>query len=367
MKRFEVVAVLLTAATLAAPAQGENWAGRLFGDETKKILIRHADDAGMFLATNTAIQRGMTAANREIDSTSAMAPLHFFDKMIDWFRSHPTEDVGLHLTFTSEWRNYRWGPSTEPPENVKRLLTKHMTFRKDSLAVWWVRAPNTVGEEMQAQIEVALELMNLSTDPGDPLCPRTGRRCRDECVPAGRPSDCLVPTHVDSHMGALYVRKSYFKKFLGRVRDNGLTPVTFEDFAGTVECLAGSVAPNLDAGLVKKLTKPHFRRLRKAQRNFEPWAHPRVDRYCKLPSAGSPKQALLNFLDDVKPGITMLFFHPSDDSSLLRIATNAADDRVAEGVMFADPVVQTKMQNLGIETTSWRELKCRFDTGSACP
>jgi chitin disaccharide deacetylase len=90
--------------------------------------------------------------------------------------AHPDADLGLHLTLTSEWKSYRWGPLA-PRDIVRGLLDGSGYLGREGV---WVRAtPDDVEREIRAQIEQAI---------------RVGIR----------------PTHLDSHMGTLFANPAFF-------------------------------------------------------------------------------------------------------------------------------------------------------------
>jgi hypothetical protein len=84
-----------------------------FADDDRVVII-HADDIGMCQATMSAfadlVDFGL------ISSGAVMVPCPWFPQAAAYCRQHPLVDLGVHLTLTSEWDGYRWGPvSTRDP------------------------------------------------------------------------------------------------------------------------------------------------------------------------------------------------------------------------------------------------------------
>lgn len=73
-----------------------------------RVLIVNGDDLGMCHAANAAtfdaMERGLVTA------ASLMLPCPWAYAACRYLQDHPDLDVGVHLTLTSEWQTYRWGP-----------------------------------------------------------------------------------------------------------------------------------------------------------------------------------------------------------------------------------------------------------------
>src|SRR2546426_6127685 len=154
----------------ALPAQTKTIAERLGYPPNAKLLILHADDLGaahsVDAASFDAFDKGV------ISSASIMVPTPWIAEVAAYARAHPNADLGLHLTITSEWETYRWG-SVESKDKVASLLDSSGTFPSEVQPVTKNAKVVEVERELRAQVERALALG-------------------------------IRPTHLDSHMGALF-------------------------------------------------------------------------------------------------------------------------------------------------------------------
>lgn len=82
---------------------------RLGHSASDRIIVLHADDLGMCHATVAAW--ASISSNGIGYSGSAMTPCSWWPAVADLCRRRAL-DVGVHLTLTSEWPSYRWGPIT---------------------------------------------------------------------------------------------------------------------------------------------------------------------------------------------------------------------------------------------------------------
>src|SRR6218665_1262214 len=94
-------------------ASAQTWAEKRGYPKDARVLILHVDDAGMSLDSNEGAIKAMT--DGVANSVSVMMPCPWVPGFVSFLKQHPLTDAGLHLTLTSEWDNYRWGPLAGKP------------------------------------------------------------------------------------------------------------------------------------------------------------------------------------------------------------------------------------------------------------
>lgn len=117
-----------------------------------KLLIIHADDLGVAHSVNEASKQVME--NGMVSSASIMVPCPWFSEIADYARSHPKADLGLHLTLTSEWKYYKWGPLAGKSE-VPGLVNKNGFLYSSVDSVYQNASLKEVENELRQQIEKA--------------------------------------------------------------------------------------------------------------------------------------------------------------------------------------------------------------------
>ena len=164
-----VVILYLSETNTSAPGTPSSLAVRLGYSAQDKLLIVNGDDLGMSHAINTAsvdaIEHGL------MTSATIMVPCPWFPEIAAYAKANPYRDFGVHLTYTSEWDPYRWGPVSDR-RDVPGLVTAEGYFAATTEAV--LRARDADGARNR------------------------GARANQEGLSAG-----IDVTHLDSHMGAL--------------------------------------------------------------------------------------------------------------------------------------------------------------------
>ena len=292
---------------------GKNWAEKLGYPVDSKVVMLHADDIGMCSEANEAVIPYLL--NDQIQSASAMVPCPWFNDIADWYKKHPEMDIGLHLTLTSEWKNYRWGPVSNSSSVPELIDTEGYLWRR-VIDVASRTPVATIEKEVRAQIERAYERG-------------------------------IKPGHIDTHMGTLYSKVEYAEAFFNIAMEYGI-PANVIEFT---------------PDRVQKFRKQGYPITARVIESGRKYTLPKLDDFSSVPDGKDYQNKKENFFDliqNLEPGITEIIFHPSINSEGLKKITNSWQQRVWESKMFSDPEVIQFLKNEGIIFTNWKEMMVRF-------
>ena len=310
-----VAVVWLMTMPTAAQSQG-TWASRLGYPAKARVVILEAEGSGMCYETTAASAKLMD--KNLVQSVSGMAPCPWFGEFAKWARKQEKKDIGVTLTLTSEWKNYRWRP-VSPRGKIPGLADADGFLWSTPLQVTYSATPEEVRRELTAQI----------------------RHARSAGV---------RPSHFTSHQGALFMRPDLARVYLDIARKHWipaalieLTPAHIREFrekgfplsSEMTELIAGYPLPKVD-GL-----------------KFSPTAETYEEKVEKL----------LATIKDAAPGITLIKFQPAVESEALRRITPDWQQRVWDAKLLADPKVAQFLKEEGVIMTDWREVMQRFDQG----
>ena len=172
-------------------ANYQNYEGlvkKLGYSKNDKLLIIHADDIGLSNSVNKASFEALK--NGYVNSGSIMMPCDYISDVGEFAIENPDIDFGLHLTVTSEWRDYKWNGVLQPIYTPSLINKKGELFKNIKKFVLNAE-PLELKRELQAQID-------LSKSIG------------------------IKPTHIDSHEGALFYDEDLFKVYLEIGEENKL-------------------------------------------------------------------------------------------------------------------------------------------------
>jgi len=134
--------------------------GNLCGQSKDEIrLIIRADDIGSTHGSNLgcikSYQEGI------VRSVEIMVPCAWFPEAVRMLNENPGLDVGVHLTFTSEWENVKWRPLTYAPSITDQdgfffpMIYPNERFPENQTLKGSSWKLEEIEAEMRAQIELA--------------------------------------------------------------------------------------------------------------------------------------------------------------------------------------------------------------------
>jgi predicted glycoside hydrolase/deacetylase ChbG (UPF0249 family) len=147
-------------------------AERLGFAATDRVAVIHCDDIGMCHAANAGAFEAL--AGGPATCGSVMVPCPAFSEAAEIAGSHPEFDLGVHLTLTSEWPDYRWGPLTGAA-TVPSLVDDQGCFPRTAAEVLQNARYEEAEAELRAQVDRALaagiDVTHLDAHMGTVLFP----------------------------------------------------------------------------------------------------------------------------------------------------------------------------------------------------
>jgi predicted glycoside hydrolase/deacetylase ChbG (UPF0249 family) len=266
-----------------------------------KLLVVHADDLGMSHSVDAASIKGLESGL--ISSASLMVPCPWFSEIAAYARRHPDADLGLHLTLTSEWQLYRWGPVL-PADRVKSLIAPDgYLYPTEEIAAAHID-PREAEAEVRAQVERAMAYG-------------------------------IRPTHLDSHMGTLYQNRTLFEALIRVARDYKLPVKISREWFATNDYLASLISPEdvvIDRTIDALPTTPP-----------DQWA-----------------QFYTDAIRHLEPGVTQVTVHVAYDDEEMRAMTDhpnwGAAWRQRDLDFFTSPEFRRLLDENHVRLVTYREL-----------
>jgi len=284
------------------PAQDKTVAERLGFAPDAKLLIIHADDLGVAHSVDDASFAALESG--AVTSASVMVPCPWLTEVAAWARSHSDADLGLHLTLTSEWKTYRWGP-VAPRDQVPTLLDPQGYFWPEVEPVAAHATPADVEREIRAQVEKALQMG-------------------------------LHPTHLDMHMGTLAARPEYYAALVKVAHEYHL-PFLALHVTGPQAKMLSLLGP--DDVLLDSLVM------------FTPEVKPETW-----------TESYLHVLQTLRPGLNEMIVHLGHDDSELQAITVDHPDygaawRARDFKAVTSPEFRRALEENHIVLVHWKDLK----------
>jgi len=278
--------------------------------ERDRVAIVHVDDLGMCQASLTAFAELVDFGI--VSSGAVMMPCPWAPAAAAYCRAHPRADVGVHLTLTSEWETYRWGPLSTRDAG-SGLLDSEGCFHRTSEEAQACADPEAVALELRTQL--------------------------DRGLAAG-----IDATHIDTHMGTV-AHPKFIMGYVQLALERGLPPMIprLDE--------AGWRALNIDAETAAFAAQ--------VIAQLEAQGLPLLDHIDSLPldrPDGRIEQAKRAF-DRLPAGLTHFLIHASADTPELRAITPDAPSRIADYQAFMSPELRRYVRDSGVQIIGYRALR----------
>lgn len=290
-----------------------------------KYLIINADDFGMCHSHNVATMELFKCGG--ITSSTIMACCPWANEAVKFAKANPQYAIGVHLTTTSEWSNYRWAPVNDEKTSTLRDSEGYMFHECDEFA-------NSADiEQVKGEIVAQIEKLKALG---------------------------LEPSHLDNHMGSLYgVDTGRFELLISAIETAGKyslpfrMPTTFTDaqFGNDMldikiprEMIDGLIGQIVQLGQVNKVAMPDY---------LLPgdWNGPQNESYENF------REYIYELYRTFEPGVTETYIHPAVESDEIKGITGCWYRRVWEYKLFSDPKTKQHIDSLGIKLINYRDLK----------
>ena len=289
-----------------------------------KYLIINADDFGMCHSANLAVydlfQKGA------ITSATIMTPCGWAKEAGVWAAQHPEFATGVHLTFTSEWGNYRWSPIAQGNTSSLRDSEDFMYHESDEFE------ENSDIDEVETEIRAQIERFR---------------------------SFGVQPSHLDNHMGSLYGIETGRFELLNLTLDiageYGL-PFRFPGVFVPEMFKNDTLEVKIDIELISKVfdkVVAYAKGMGVAMPDFlipGEWNGPQDESYENF------KEYIYELYRSFPEGITETYIHPALESDELKAISGCWHRRVWEHKLFSDPQTLQHIEACGIKLINYRDL-----------
>ena len=326
---FNLLIIILLHINLLAQAPDTTYADRLGYPKGARVLILHVDDAGMSFSSNAGAEKALTEGAST--SVSVMMPCSWVPGFVEFLKSHPQIDAGLHLTLTSEWDAYRWGPLSGRKAVPGLADTAGYLWPSVEEAVQHA-SPDEVEMEMTAQLAKARSMG-------------------------------FEPTHMDTHMGTVYGSPGFLMRYINLGIKNHI-PVMLP---GGKDVLIKAQMHFSDATIAqiqqlgKLLWNAGLPVLDDLHNTSYDWVIP-ADIAADDQKLDAFKTAkYIEALKTLQPGLTMMIMHCTDPGPDFKYISDSGPTRKGDLLAMLNPAFKKALKDQGIILTTWREVKHRRD------
>ncbi|MBK6336360.1 MAG: polysaccharide deacetylase family protein [Betaproteobacteria bacterium] len=282
----------------------------LTGVPDGRVVIVHVDDVGMCHGANVAFLE--LARSGGVTCGSVMVPCPWFREIADAAAADRTLDLGVHLTLTSEWPHYRWGPLTTV-SRASGLVDEQGYFPRNCLEL----RPRLVVEA--AEVEFRAQI--------------------DRALAAG-----IDVTHLDTHMGAAVVPElvDVYVRLGREYRLPVVLPRELDSYTGVLRM--GEIPPGIHEAVVAALDAAGL---------------PVIDRFRMTPGVPSADvdAQYRTMIDTLPPGVTFFAVHCNAPGDIETIVPPRAHWRTDEYRLFGSGRPARWIADAGIRAVGMRAVR----------
>lgn len=269
-------------------------------------VLPHVDDVGVSPGSVIAWQTLRRAG--VVRSASLMVPCAYYPMARDDVLAEPDQDMGVHITLTSEWSAYRWRPLIGAQGG---LIDDEGYMHRRPEMVLAKGDPQAVADEIEAQIQCVL-------------------------------ADGITPTHLDAHMSTALL-PPFVWALIEAGKRHGIPVLCCHDMGPLVNILN---LPGFDAGYLREM---------EAEVRAAGW--PVFDRFLIefCPDEAEASEHYQRVVSEGVPdGLNYLAMHADTGEGLAHFAPHHELPRRKEYELFAAPASQAVFG--AAEIVDWRDL-----------
>ena len=280
------------------------------GDAKARALVLHIDDVGMCHGANVAFLE--LARSHSVTCGSIMVPCPWFREIVSAAATDPALDLGVHLTLTSEWPQYRWGPLSTR-SRASGLVDEQGYFPRNCLDLRSLVNVEAAEIELRTQIDRALEAR-------------------------------IDVTHLDTHMGAALVPElvDIYVRLGLEYRLPILLPRDVKSYTGVLRM--GEIVPGIHERIVAQLDNRGL---------------PVFDYFRMTPEPAGPEleSTYRTIIETLPTGTTFFALHCNAPGDIEAIVPPRAHWRTDEYRLFGSGSPLRWMAEAGIRAIGMREIR----------
>ncbi len=270
-------------------------------------ILAHLDDVGSSHGSVVAWQALRGAG--VVRSASLMVPCPWYPLARDDWGTDPAQDMGVHITLTSEWSAYRWRPMIGPKGG---LVDDEGFMHRRPGDVLRRADPAAVADEIEAQIARAL-------------------------------ADGIRPTHLDAHMGTALL-DPFVWSLIEAGKRHDIPVLACRDLTPLIRDVQ---VTGFDPGYIAEVTAEVAR---------QGW--PVFDRFAIgfCPDNMEMRPFLERLITEAGDGLIYYGMHADTALGMDAFAPHHAAPRRKEYELFRDPASADIFRAAGAELVSWTDL-----------